>query len=217
MTFAAPLVGPGLLISALLLSGGGESSPSAITLTAATTSSTFPSVTAHLANVTDSSRAEGRSSIRHAASPQGPHACLPNALSASLGQTTNDPNQPHTDVIWTNTSTSPCTMTGFGNVVLTGPTNPMGSTYELPVSAQKASTINLAPRGTAHTRLVWLRSAPDEANPWTPTALLITPPGGTNAIRLNWPGTAVARQDGATHPGTYFDPVAPGSQNVGAP
>jgi Protein of unknown function (DUF4232) len=102
-------------------------------------------------------------------------------------------------------------MTGFGGVDLTGPDDPMGPTYSLPRSSKKASAVRLAAGATAHTLITWL--PPEDGSGWTPTTLLITPPDGTTAAHLKWPGGAVLRQDAATHPGTYIDPVAPGSQS----
>jgi hypothetical protein len=136
--------------------------------------------------------------------------CTLDELTASLGRTTGEAGQRHTTVVWTNTSTSDCVMDGFGGVDLQGPDDPMGSTYSLPRSSATPQSFTLAPGHTAHTTITWL--PPQDGPGWTPTTLLVTPPNETRSARLDWPGGAVLRQDGATHPGTYIGPVSPGAE-----
>jgi hypothetical protein len=127
--------------------------------------------------------------------------CTLDQLTASLGRTTGEAGQRHTTVVWTNTSTTDCVMSGFGGVDLQGPDDPMGRTYSLPRTSATPESFPLAPGHTAHTTITWL-----------PTAMLVTPPNETRSARLDWPGGAVLRQDGATHPGTYIGPVSPGAE-----
>jgi hypothetical protein len=136
--------------------------------------------------------------------------CTLDQLTASLGRTTGEAGQRHTTVVWTNTSTSDCVMDGFGGVDLHGPDDPMGRTYSLPRSSATPQSFTLAPGHTAHTTITWL--PPQDGPGWTPTAILVTPPNETRSARLDWPGGAVLRQDGATHPGTYIGPVSPGAE-----
>jgi hypothetical protein len=141
----------------------------------------------------------------------GTARCTLDEVAASLGRTTGEAGQRHTAVVWTNTSTEPCTMTGFGGVDLQGPDDPMGPTYSLRRAEQPASPVRLAPGGTAHTTITWL--PPQDGSDWVPTGMLVTPPDETRSASLEWPGGAVLRQDGATRPGTYISPVRPGVED----
>lgn len=136
--------------------------------------------------------------------------CTLAELKADRGRTTGEAGQRHTVIVWTNTSARTCTMTGFGGIDLQGPPDPKGPTYSLPRAGRTAAAVRLVPGGTAHTTITWL--PPQEGPGWTPTRLSITPPDETRSATVSWPGGAVLRQDGATHPGTYFDPVAPGPE-----
>ncbi|ODU25383.1 MAG: hypothetical protein ABT15_23190 [Pseudonocardia sp. SCN 73-27] len=145
------------------------------------------------------------------ASGGGVAKCVLADLKATLGATTGEAGQRHTAVVWTNTPSKECTMTGFGGVDLKGPNDPtFGPTYSLPRSAKTPSTVKLAPGATAHTTITWL--PPQDGAGWTPTEMAVTPPDETRSAMVGWPGGAVQRQDGATRPGTFIDPVAAGSQ-----
>jgi hypothetical protein len=136
--------------------------------------------------------------------------CTLDQLKATTGRTTGEAGQRHTIIVWTNTSSRPCTMSGFGGVDLRGPADPMGTTYSLPRAAKSPTVVRLASGGTAHTTITWL--PPQDGPGWTPTSVLVTPPDETRSATVRWPGGPVLRQDGATHPGTYIDPVQPGSE-----
>lgn len=136
--------------------------------------------------------------------------CTDGDLGVATGRTTGEAGQRHTTVVWTNTSSRACTMTGFGGVDLRGPADPMGPSYSLPRSSKQASPVRLEPGGSAHTLITWL--PPQDGPGWQPTQLVVTPPDETTSTMLPWPGGAVLRQDGATRPGTYIDPVAAGAQ-----
>jgi hypothetical protein len=141
----------------------------------------------------------------------GTGKCLLADLQATTGRTTGEAGQRHTTIVWTNTSQKACTMTGFGGVDLTGPDDPpFGPTYSLPRSAETAAPVRLAPGAAAHTVITWL--PPQDGGGWTPTGMLVTPPDETRSAELPWPGGAVQRQDGATHPGTFIGPVQVGAQ-----
>lgn len=134
--------------------------------------------------------------------------CADGDLNAALGGTTAGSGQRRTTVVWTNTSPEPCTMTGFGGVDLRGPDHSThGPSYSLPRSAGPATLVQLRSGGTAHTVITWL-----SGGDWKPTRIVITPPDETTPKTLEWPGTAVQRQDGATRPGTYLGPVSAGSE-----
>jgi hypothetical protein len=135
--------------------------------------------------------------------------CTLDQLKASLGATTGEAGQRHTTVVWTNTSAAGCLMEGFGGVDLQGPDDPMGPTYSLPRTSATPESFTLAPGHAAHTTITWL--PPQDGPGWTPTTIVVTPPDETRSARLDWPGGAVLRQDGATHPGSYVGPVSPGA------
>jgi hypothetical protein len=144
------------------------------------------------------------------AEPAAAERCSLDQLTASLGRTTGEAGQRHTAVVWTNTSRTACVMNGFGGVDLQGPDDPMGPTYSLPRTSETPQSFSLAPGQAAHTTITWL--PPQDGPGWTPTTILATPPNETRSARLDWPGGAVLRQDGATHPGTYIGPVSPGAE-----
>ncbi|WP_232021146.1 MULTISPECIES: DUF4232 domain-containing protein [Pseudonocardia] len=141
------------------------------------------------------------------AQESGEGRCTDAELDAGVGTTTGEAGQRHTTVVWTNTSSRPCTTAGFGGVDLRGPADPtFGPSYSLPRSAEQASPVRLDPGGTAHTVITWL-----PGGDWTPTELVVTPPDETTSTVLQWPGAAVQRQDGATRPGSYIGPVTAGT------
>jgi hypothetical protein len=145
-----------------------------------------------------------------AAQPAATGKCTLTELTASLGRTTGEAGQRHTIVVWTNTSGTACTVTGFGGVDLVGPDDPpFGGVYSLPRQAGQAATITLAPGAKAHSTITWL--PPQDGPGWTPTGMNVTPPDETRSAGLDWPGGAVLRQDGATHPGTFLSPVQAGA------
>lgn len=136
--------------------------------------------------------------------------CSLDTLEASVGPTTGEAGQRHTTVVWTNTSSAPCGIVGFGGVDLKGPDDPtFGPTYSLPRDSSTPTPFVLQAGQAAHTVITWL--PPQDGGGWTPTGMLVTPPDETRSAELPWPGGAVQRQDGATHPGTYLGPVLPGA------
>jgi hypothetical protein len=135
--------------------------------------------------------------------------CLLTDVHPEVTQTTGEAGQRHTTVTWTNVSSSTCTMFGYGGVDLKGPPDPQTDTYSLPrQTSEQPALVRLAPGDKAHTVITWL---PSDTTRWTPTKLLVTPPDETHSAVLDWPGGAVTRQDGATHPGTYVGPVEKGA------
>jgi hypothetical protein len=205
LTRTTRLLLPIASVAVLGLAGCGGASP-----TTAAAPSAGPS--AELSDVPDepSGTAEDSAPAAGRAAPAGAKCTLAE-LKASRGRTTGEAGQRHTVIVWTNSSAKTCTMTGFGGIDLQGPPDPtFGPTYSLPRAGKPATTVRLAPGGTAHTTITWL--PPQDGPGWTPTKLLITPPDETRSATVAWPGGAVLRQDAATHPGTYFDPVAPGAE-----
>ncbi|MER5669721.1 DUF4232 domain-containing protein [Pseudonocardia alni] len=132
--------------------------------------------------------------------------CTGATVSASVGTTLGD-TQRDTTIVWRNTSDAPCRMTGFGGVDLRGPDDPQwGPSYSLPRAGEQPTPVVVKPGGTAHTVITWL-----PGDSWTPTDIVVTAPDETTSTTLKWDQGPVLRQDGATHPGTYIHPVAPGS------
>lgn len=225
-TRSASLVA-GLFAAGLLLTGcGGESWPTAAgpvpteTTTAPPATSSAPQTgtgdeggAGGGAGGGSGGGSEGGNGGGNGGGNAGADRCTGDDLGAALGRTTGETGQRHTTVVWTNTSDEPCTTSGFGGVDLRGPADPtFGPSYSLPRSAKEASPVRLAPGGTAHTVITWLPGGgPAPGAEWTPTEIVITPPDETASKTLPWPGGAVTRQDGATRPGTYIDPIAPGS------
>lgn len=212
----ARLLLPIASVAVLGLGAAGCGGTSPTSETPSTTPSTEPAST-ELSDVPDEPSesaeppsSEGGGGSAGGSAPAGTRCTLAE-LKAARGRTTGEAGQRHTVIVWTNTSAKTCTMTGFGGIDLQGPPDPkFGPTYSLPRAGKTAATVRLAPGGTAHTTITWL--PPQDGSSWTPTKLLITPPDETRSATVPWPGGAVSRQDGATHPGTYFDPVAPGSE-----
>lgn len=135
--------------------------------------------------------------------------CLLSDLRPSVGGTTAAPGQRRTTVVWTNASSSTCTMLGYGGVDLKGPPDPQTDTYSLPrQTSEQPALVRLNPDEKAHSVITW---NPSDTTRWTPTKILITPPDETHSAVLDWPGGAVTRQDGATRPGTYLGPVQAGA------
>ncbi|MCD2192191.1 DUF4232 domain-containing protein [Actinomycetospora endophytica] len=135
--------------------------------------------------------------------------CRLTDLRPAVGRTTGEAGQRHTTIVWTNASSSTCTMFGYGGVDLKGPPDPQTDTYSLPrQTSEQPAPVRLAPGDEAHTVITW---SPSGTTRWTPTKILITPPDETHSAVLDWPGGAVVRQDGATHPGTYLGPIQRGA------
>ncbi|WP_063713027.1 DUF4232 domain-containing protein [Nocardia jiangxiensis] len=117
----------------------------------------------------------------------------------------DDPVRPHQfDVVLTNKAAA-CTVQGFPGVDLTGPKDPtFGATYSLPRQAVSAQPLTVQPRNAVVAILTY------QPGDWVPTTLVVTPPDTITQLRVPWPsGVGVARQDGATHPGTYIGSLSP--------
>ncbi|MFI1200169.1 DUF4232 domain-containing protein [Streptomyces sp. NPDC020883] len=102
-----------------------------------------------------------------------------------------------------------CTLHGFPGVRLIGKS---GEAWDLRRSADRPSTITLRPGDdTALVTLTILPVAEHGAGAFVPSKVLITPPDEKTHGTLAWPyGGAILDQSGATHPGTYVNPVGVG-------
>lgn len=111
-------------------------------------------------------------------------------------------------IVLTNTSPSSCLVQGYPGVDLAGPDDPtFGPTYSLPRQDAGFAPVEVAPGAAVSSELTYLADGPDG---WTPNTIVVTPPDTTTQVQVPWPQAgSVARQDGATHPGTYIGPLRP--------
>jgi hypothetical protein len=110
-------------------------------------------------------------------------------------------------LVLTNTSGRSCTLQGFPGVDLKGPADTVnGPTYSLRRQAAMAARVTLRAGQSAGSQLTYL-VGDEEAKPWKPTTVVLTPPNETTQLTVAWTGNSVLRQDGATHPGSYIGPM----------
>jgi uncharacterized protein DUF4232 len=135
-------------------------------------------------------------------------------LSLRFGARTQaPPGQFHVVLDFVNTGFGNCRLTGYPEVELIGPPDPLiGSLYALPNQKASTTTVVIRPNLVAHAVLTWL--PPDvKSEHWTPGYIRVVVPtkdGPSYPTALPWRFGKVLRQDGATHPGTYIGPVRPG-------
>ncbi|MEU1177406.1 DUF4232 domain-containing protein [Streptomyces sp. NPDC005820] len=112
--------------------------------------------------------------------------------------------------IWfTNKSKRTCTLSGFAGVDMVGAQKTDG-TWSLARSAKKPVKMTLEQGDTVDfgiTLLPVAKSTPKKEK-FVPAKFLVTPPNETKHFTLKWPfGGQILKQDGATRPGTYLDPI----------
>ncbi|MFG3118924.1 DUF4232 domain-containing protein [Streptomyces sp. NPDC048197] len=112
--------------------------------------------------------------------------------------------------IWfTNQSKRTCTLSGFAGVDMIGAQETDG-TWSLARSSKKPEKMILEQGDTVDFSITLLpvgRSTPQKEK-FVPAKFLVTPPNETEHFSLKWPfGGQILKQDGATHPGTYLNPV----------
>jgi len=138
-------------------------------------------------------------------------AAVPECATDSIGLSTSAPGSPgdgtqiHFDMIFTNTSAQSCVVQGYPGVDLIGPDDPMwGPDYQLPEQAGDPQPVTLAPGASATSRLTFLA----DTSGWVPRTIAVTLPTAPGRIETPWiaGGVPVARQDAASHPGTYIGP-----------
>ncbi|MFD9892919.1 DUF4232 domain-containing protein [Amycolatopsis sp. NPDC059027] len=113
----------------------------------------------------------------------------------------------------TNQSAVPCVVRGFPGVRLDGAD---GTSWDLARTNAAVMPVLLASGEYATADLTYSTSAPvtgdgaDGGTGWNVTSMAVTPPNTTNTQTLPWvDSVGLAKQDGATHPGTYIAPVQP--------
>lgn len=112
--------------------------------------------------------------------------------------------------IWfTNQSKRTCTLSGFAGVDMIGAQETDG-TWSLARSSKTPEKMVLGQGDTTDFSIILLPVADStpQKNKFVPAKFLVTPPNETEHFTLKWPfGGQILKQDGATHPGTYLNPV----------
>ncbi|MFC4081685.1 DUF4232 domain-containing protein [Amycolatopsis samaneae] len=106
----------------------------------------------------------------------------------------------------TNNSDATCSVNGFPGVQLTGVD---GTTWDLARTNGALGAVVLRPGEHAVSNLTYLGT--NQETGWEVASMKVTPPNTYNTQPVEWtPGIMhILKQDGATHPGTYIDPVRP--------
>ncbi|MEV0260644.1 DUF4232 domain-containing protein [Streptomyces sp. NPDC050617] len=109
-----------------------------------------------------------------------------------------------TSIVLTNKGSRTCVIGGFPGVDLTSENG--GERWSLARSSAKFSSITLNPGDSTDFKLNVLMTKDDE-NFYQPAHVEVTPPNETTSLNLNWPWGTLVKQDGATHPGTFVNPI----------
>ncbi|PJN42212.1 hypothetical protein CG747_00280 [Streptomyces sp. CB02959] len=100
---------------------------------------------------------------------------------------------------------APCTLSGFPGVQIKGTD---GSTWDLARSSKKPVPTVLKPNAHTSFTIALLPTTRADDKKVEPGQLLITPPNEQKHFQLQWPyGGAILDQSGATHPGTFVNPI----------
>lgn len=111
-----------------------------------------------------------------------------------------------TAAVWlSNIGDSACTIQGFPGVQIKAND---GRSIDLPRSSQKAAPVMLKPGEHTAFTITLLPSTDDADKKIEPGQVVITPPNEKQHFLLKWPfGGSILDQSGATHPGTFVNPV----------
>jgi hypothetical protein len=106
----------------------------------------------------------------------------------------------------TNHGTRTCTLKGFPGVQLVSAD---GARWDLARSGDRPDPVTLKPgEDTANIKFTVLPSTDPDAKVFVPQDVVMTLPDETKHITLPWEyGGAILDQSGATHPGTFVDPI----------
>ncbi|WP_405911621.1 DUF4232 domain-containing protein [Streptomyces sp. NBC_00963] len=116
-------------------------------------------------------------------------------------------NQTQASVAFTNIGKSTCTLTGFAGVDMVGDQASDG-TWSLARSSKPTTTVSLSPGDTTDFSITLGATTEKGSGSFQPGLVRITPPNEKTQFALKWPfGGAVTKQDGATHPATYVNPI----------
>lgn len=112
--------------------------------------------------------------------------------------------------IWfTNRSERTCTLSGFAGVDMVGAQKTDG-TWSLARSSKAPVKMTLEQGDTVDFSITLLPVAAStpQKEKFVPAKFLVTPPNETKHFTLTWPfGGQILKQDGATHPATYLNPI----------
>ncbi|MFC9241100.1 DUF4232 domain-containing protein [Streptomyces decoyicus] len=143
------------------------------------------------------------------ASP-GVQRCHTSGLTAAFAtgeDATPDPDaggSTTTSIVLTNKGGSTCKIGGFPGVDLKSEN---GQSWSLRRSSAKHTSITLAPGDSTDFTLNLALAKSDEAHPWMPASVTVTPPNETTSLTLKWPWGPLVDQTGATHPATFVNPI----------
>jgi hypothetical protein len=201
-------VGAAALASAFTLAACGSGSNAAAPASQPAAPAT--SATSAAADASDSPASPAKDKPSDKATPR----CTTEDLTVSLGaaKPTAQGAQMQLPLQFKNTSTHPCDLHGTPGVDLHGPDHPTYGPVDSLLRRDGGPAHNiLAPGRTATAKITALPSDPNpptESPAWTADSLTTIPPGQTKALHATWPSNlAITRQDGATHPGTWVDPI----------
>ncbi|MEU6195251.1 DUF4232 domain-containing protein [Streptomyces sp. NPDC047061] len=112
--------------------------------------------------------------------------------------------------VWfTNKSNRTCTLSGFAGVDMVGAQSTDG-TWSLARSSKTVGKVTLKKGDTVDFSITLqpvAKSTPKKQK-FVPAKFVVTPPNETKSFTLKWPfGGQILKQDGATHPATYLNPI----------
>lgn len=140
----------------------------------------------------------------------GVERCHTSGLKASFatgGDATPDPNaggSTTTSVVLTNKGSRTCKIGGFPGVDLKSVNG--GQRWSLARSSAKHGSITLGPGDSTDFTINVLLTKEDKGF-YQPAYADITPPNETKSITIKWPWGTLVDQRGATHPGTFVNPI----------
>ncbi|MCK7626829.1 DUF4232 domain-containing protein [Streptomyces sp. RS10V-4] len=110
-----------------------------------------------------------------------------------------------TSIVLTNKGSRACVIGGFAGVDLKSENG--GQVWSLVRSSARHGSITLGPGDSTDFTLNLALAQKDEAHPWMPAFVAVTPPNETTSLTLKWPWGALVDQSGATHPATFVNPI----------
>jgi hypothetical protein len=118
-------------------------------------------------------------------------------------------NQTQAYIWFTNQSRRTCTLSGFAGVDMIGAQKTDG-TWSLARSSKAPVKMILEEGDTVDfsINLLPVAGSTPQKEKFVPATFLVTPPNETEPFTLKWPfGGQILKQDGATRPGTYLNPI----------
>ncbi|WP_030981152.1 DUF4232 domain-containing protein [Streptomyces sp. NRRL S-1813] len=143
-------------------------------------------------------------------SGSGAQRCHTSGLKASFatgGDAAPDPDADGgttTSIVLTNKGSSTCKIGGFPGVDLKSENG--GERWSLARSSKKFSSITLKP-GDSTDFTLNLAMTKEDKGFYQPAFAEVTPPNETTALTVEWPWGTLVDQRGATHPGTFVNPI----------